>query len=244
LVPQNVVVSDGSFSEEEIQQLIQKIAKEYETEHKQWETQQQVLQQKELKKYENKDIKQALKVINSNIDRIDQMLLIGKSILSSDEVRILIALSNELKKIRLGTNFNKMAQLLLEAQSHINKAEDAVFAALDDKKFLIDRNSVITNIDVISQYATLIRAEEKFVLKKSLSTAESLYVSGKQAAIFSVFFRKDFRQQFTSLTFLLPNTLSLLEYLVLRIIVILSGVWVVATVLGNESDLLYYLSVF
>jgi Rad3-related DNA helicase len=200
-------MTDASLSEEEIQQLIQDIGKEYETEHKQREIQQQIIQQKELKKYENKDIVHALKVINSNIDRMEQMMLIGKSILSPEEIRRLTDLSNELKKIRLGTNFNKMAQLLLEVQSHINKAEDEVLRALDDKKFLIDRNSVVTNIDVIFQYAALIRAEEKAVLKKPLSLVESLYVSGKQATIFFLFSRKDVRQQFASLTYLLPNTL-------------------------------------
>ncbi|MDR0859815.1 MAG: hypothetical protein LBO09_02275 [Candidatus Peribacteria bacterium] len=188
LVPTNVVVTDGSVSEEEIQQQIESIAKEYEVEHKHREDVQAGIQQKELKKYENKDIEHALKVINSNIDRIDQMLLIGRTILGFDETRTLTDLSNELKKIRLGTNFNKMVQLLLDAQSHIAKAEDAVFLALDDKKFLIDRNSVVTNIDVITQYAELMRSEEKYVLKKPLTLTENLYVTGKQGMIFSVFF--------------------------------------------------------
>ncbi|MDR2540758.1 MAG: hypothetical protein LBD11_03035 [Candidatus Peribacteria bacterium] len=188
LVPKNVMVTDGSVPEEEIQQQIQTIAKEYEAEHKHREDLQEGIKEKELKKYENKDIQHALKVINSNIDRIDQILLIGRTILGFDESKILTDISNELKKIRLGTNFNKMVQLLLDAQSHIAKAEDAVFLALDDKKFLIDRNSTVTNIDVITQYAELMRSEEKFVLKKPLTLTENLYVTAKQGMIFSVFF--------------------------------------------------------
>jgi soluble cytochrome b562 len=179
LHPKHVEIADNSMTDEEIAALVEKIAKEYEQQQKQWTQQQTLLQQKEIKKYENKDIKHALKVINSNIDRIDQLLFIGRGILSSEEMKTLTDISNELKKIRLGTNFNRMAELLLDAQSHITASEDLVLKALDDKKFLIDRNSIITNIDVISQYASLIRAQEKFVLKKPLSTKESLYLTGK-----------------------------------------------------------------
>ncbi|MDR2189761.1 MAG: hypothetical protein LBP53_00785 [Candidatus Peribacteria bacterium] len=179
LQPKTVEMTDNTMTPEEITTLIRNIAKEYEEKRKQWEQQQSLLQQKEIKKYENKNIKHALKVINSNIDRIDQLLFIGKGILSSEEMKTLTDISNELKKIRLGTNFNKMAQLLLDAQSHISSSENLVLKTLDDKKFLIDRNSTVTNIDVISQYATLIMAQEKFVLNKPLSTVENLYIGGK-----------------------------------------------------------------
>jgi hypothetical protein len=179
LQPKYVKMADNSMTDEEISALIGKIAKEYEQQQKQWEQQQTLSHQKEVKKYENKDIKHALKVINSNIDRIEQLLFIGKGILSSEEMKTLTDISNELKKIRLGTNFNRMAGLLLDAQSHITASEDLVLKALDDKKFLIDRNSVVTNIDVIAQYATLIRAQEKSVLKKPLSNKESLYLVGQ-----------------------------------------------------------------
>jgi hypothetical protein len=179
LQPKTAKMTDSSMTDEEIAALIQHIAGEYQEQHQQREKQQQLQQQKEVRKYENKDVKHALKVINSNIDRIEQLLFIGRGVLSPEEMKTLTDIANELKKIRLGTNFNRMAQLLLDAQSHIAKSEDLVLKVLDDKKFLIDRNSVITNIDVISQYATLIRAQEKFVLKKPLTTSESLYLSGQ-----------------------------------------------------------------
>ena len=245
LVPSNVKVSDGSVSEQEILALIAGISKEYEQKRKEWEQTQAEIQKQEVKKYENKDIKNALKVINSNIDRIDQMLFIGKGILGSDEMKKLVDISNELKKIRLGTNFNKMVRLLSDAQNHITKSENVVLKALDDKKFLIDRNSSVTNIDVISEYAELVKAEEKFVLKKPLTATESLYLSGKSATVFSVFFWKDLSQTFSSLSQLLPSTISLLEYLTLSIIAIISGFFVVSPLMNySGEELIQYLPVF
>ena len=78
LVPREVEVTDGTMSKQEINALITSISQEYEQEHKHWEEEQEMLQQKEDKKYENKDVKNALKVINSNVDRIDQILFIGR----------------------------------------------------------------------------------------------------------------------------------------------------------------------
>ena len=101
LVPKDVKVTDGTMSEQEIHDLIHSVAQEYEEQHKQWEEEQERIQQKENKKYENKDVQNALKVINSNIDRIDQILFIGRGVLSLENKRALTDISNELKKIRL-----------------------------------------------------------------------------------------------------------------------------------------------
>lgn len=179
LIPEEINFISNPLPKEQIASLIKKVAADHEKQYIEREKEQQRLAQKEQRKFENKDVKEALKVINNNIDRIDQLLFIGKGVLSSDEMRKLTDISNELKKIRLGTNFNRMAQLLLEAQRYISVAEEKVLKVLDDKKFFIDRNSVVTNIDVISEYNALISAQEKSVLKKPLTNTESLYLIGR-----------------------------------------------------------------
>jgi hypothetical protein len=152
--------------------------------------------------------------------------------LSSEEIRTLTEYSNDLKKIRLGTNFNKMVTLLLETEHSLQKAEDKVLKALDDKKFLIDRNSVITNIDVISESNNLLVAQEKYLLKQQLTIQESLYLSGKYATIFVKFFKKDFLHQFVSLQGLIPNIVFLLEYFSLVSLLLFSFVALFGSALG------------
>jgi hypothetical protein len=119
-----------------------------------------------------------------------------------------------------------MVQLLMETQDRITAAENKVLKQLDDKKFLIDRHSNVTNIDVISEYAELTRAQEKSLLKQQLHFSENLYLSGKNITIFAKFFGKDLKAAFSSFQMFLPNMLGLLEYLVLVIIVILSAFWI------------------
>jgi hypothetical protein len=227
-----------------IDSLIKKISIEYKASRELWEKEQEQQVQREQKKYEDENIKQALKVINTNIDRIAQMLEVGKSILTLEESVALTDLSNELKKIRLGSNFNRMVELLMDTQDLITRAEDKVLTALDDKKFLIDRHSFVTNIDVISEYSTLIKAEEKSVLKQSLGVQETVYFLGKYMTIFAKFFGKDVKHVFDSLQEIIPNILMLLEYLVLAVVVLLSIFWVFLSLFSGNWHLPYYLPMF
>jgi hypothetical protein len=199
IYPKDINFLKDPIQDKESQNLIAKISSEYQQESSLREEILQKSSVKEAKKYENTDVQQALKVVNSNIDRIDQLLLVGKEIISGSERKKLSDFSTELKKIRLGTNFDKMAQILITAQSFIEKNEDLVLSALDDKKFLIDRNSFVTNVDVISEYSMLIRAREKYLLKRMLSFEETLYAGGQHVTIFSKFFMKDLLKQFQTL---------------------------------------------
>jgi hypothetical protein len=129
----------------------------------------------------------------------------------------------------------------METQEHITAAENKVLKQLDNKKFLIDRHSSVTNIDVISEYAELTKAQEKFVLKQPLDVPENLYLNGKNLTIFAKFFRKDIKAAFSSLTMLVPNTLDVLEYLLLTMIVALSAFWIFSSLFLSETHLPYYL---
>jgi uncharacterized FlaG/YvyC family protein len=58
--------------------LIKKISLEYQESRALWEEQQQKKQQEEQKRYEDDNLRQALKVINTNVDRIVQLLEVGR----------------------------------------------------------------------------------------------------------------------------------------------------------------------
>ena len=70
-----------------------------------------------------------------------------------------------MKRIRLGTNFNKMASIVLDTQILLKKAEEEIISTYDSKKFLIDKNSSVTNIDVLYEYFDSNRRLEKAKLQ-------------------------------------------------------------------------------
>ena len=54
-----------------------------------------------------------------------------------------------------------MATLVFEAHELVKTAEDEIFKAYDSQKFLIDKNSSVTNVDVISDLFDSKRISEK-----------------------------------------------------------------------------------
>ena len=61
-------------------------------------------------------------------------------------------------------------------QDLTKKLENEILTKYDSQKFLIDKNSITTNIDFISELSTLRRVSEKAKLQpNTLTTHESFY---------------------------------------------------------------------
>jgi hypothetical protein len=58
-----------------------------------------------------------------------------------------------------------MAALVLDAHILVRDAEEKIIEAYNSKNFLIDQNSSITNIDMLSEYFNYNRISEKAVLQ-------------------------------------------------------------------------------
>lgn len=202
---------------------------------------------KEQKKYEEASIKDALKIVNTNIDRIQQVMKSWEWVLSASEMKQLEDYSNEMKKIRLGTNFNKMASLVLDSHRLVSHAEEKIFKAYDNQKFLIDNNSSITNIDVIHENFNFNRISEKALFQPSgLTTTESIYNILKSSTVFLRLLRRDIVSTFQGTNFeeFFSTTLKLIEYIVLTCIVVISLVWLFSPVLWVTRFSLYLLPAF
>lgn len=244
LEPKNVIVSDWSLTQAEIDNLMHQIKSEVEERHLEELKAKEEQTKKEIKKFENKDLKDWLKVINNNIDRINQIMFIWTNILTPIEKNKLKDIQDELKKIRLWSNFPKMVELLLATQKLIDQAESKILKILDDKKFFIDRNSTVTNIDIINQYNLLTKTQEKMLVKTALSNKEQFYFIWKFATVFSIFFRKDLIDTLkkTKKT-AIQSTMSMLEILSLWMLISITLFWFFLYLQQQENTILIYLSI-
>ena len=69
-----------------------------------------------------------------------------------------------------------MASIILDGHALTKKAEAEILQAYDSQKFLIDKNSSVTNIDVIYENRHFDRISEKALLMpKMLDTKESIW---------------------------------------------------------------------
>lgn len=208
------------------------------------EQQKELEEKKEQEKYKEAAIWDTLKVINAEIDRIEQVIKAWKGVILWIEMKQLEDYLNEMKKIRLWTNFNKMATLVFEAHELVKTAEDEIFKAYDSQKFLIDKNSSVTNVDVISDLFDSKRISEKWALKaSSLSTSESILNLMWPVTVFLKLLKRDIVNTFKSSTAgeIFSVVMNLIEYLVLTVIIVLSILWLIAPLIGVQNFSLYFL---
>lgn len=203
--------------------------------------------EKETKKYEETWLKEWLKVINTNIDRINQILRAGQGILPFWDIKQLEEVSDELKKIRLWTNFNKMATLVFDAQNQIGKAEEIIFKSLDSQKFIIADNSYINNIDVLVECHNISKASDKATfMPNAMSATESVYKATWSLLTFLKFLWFDISHTFKDSTTndIFTVTMNLVEYFILTSIVFFTFLWTISGILGQDNFSLYYLPAF
>ena len=130
-----------------------------------------------------------------------------------------------MKKIRLWTNFNKMASLVLYAHELTERAENEILSQDQSKTFLIGKNSITTNVDFISELSAFNRISEKAVVQTNgLTTDESVR---NMLWINSVFLRlllKDFSYTFeqSSINDFLGVVTNFIEYIILIVIIVFS----------------------
>lgn len=217
-------------SDWEVQEIIESASNRIQEEHERIKREQEEKELAEKKKYSESAIDDTLKIVNFEIDHIDQVIKAWNWIVSLADMKKLEDLCNELKKIRLWTNFNKMAYLVLSAQKLTKKAEEEILSQSDWKVFLIDRNSITTNIDFISELSEFNRISEKSVVQSGwLTTSESIRNMLWLNSVFLRMLMKDFFHTFkeSSIEECFWITMEFVEFIILIVIVLFSFLWLI-----------------
>lgn len=198
----------------------------------------------EQKKYEEKAVKDSLKVINHNIDYLEQILKAWEGIIEKNDAVHIENCLNEMKKIRLWTNFNKMASIILDSYELAKKREPKILETYDSSKFLIDKNSSVTNIDVIYEDSVYNRISGKAtVMPKLLTPTESVFSVLWPSGIFLKLLQRDFAFTFKQTNFheFFHVLMNMCEYFVLTWILSITILWLIAPLIGFQNFSLYLL---
>ena len=244
LKPSSVNYIENPVSEEKMNEFINSTSLKIEEEEEKVKQEKELEELKEQKKYEEAWIKDWLKIINANIVRIEQTMKAWEGVISWSEMKELENYLNEMKKIRLWTNFNKMAALVLDVHILLRKAEEEIFNQYNDKKFLVDNNSYATNIDIFDEYFKSSRISEKAVLQPAwLTIKESISNVFWSKMIFIDLLNSDTRKTFedTSIDDILDIVLNLVEYIALCAIITVVVIRLFAPFLWYDKFSLYLL---
>lgn len=240
LRPSRMNLIENPISDEQMLNIINSTISKVEEEEEKIKKQEEFEDIKERKKYEERGIKDWLKVLNATIDHIEQLLKAGVWVLWWSEIKELENYSSEMKKIRLWTNFNKMASLVLEANNSIKHAEKEILDANAENKFLIDKNSAVTNIDILKEYFysnnVMWRAK---LLPASLTTTELIINTIWLKSVLFKLLRRDLSHSFEKYSFdyFFGITIKLLEFIVIVANITIILFWLIGPLFWMKSSL-------
>ncbi len=244
LNPKSANYLNDPVSEDEMNSIITSTAAKIHAINQEIQEKKEMEERMEQKKYEETAISDSLKIVNAEIDRIEQVIKAGQWVILWLEMKELEDYLNEMKKIRLWTNFNKMATLVFESHALVKTAEAEIFKAYDSQKFAIDKNSSVTNIDVINDIFDSKRISEKWALQaSSLTPGESVLNMLWPATVFLKLLKRDIIHTFQNTTAdeTFGVIMNMVEYFVLTAIIVLSILWLIAPLIWVNNFSLYFL---
>ncbi len=184
----------------------------------------QQTEQSEKKIYSDENLESAKKMISRVFEKVDETLKRSDGKISIQDMKKMKSLTEELKKLRMGTNFEKIRETIEEIFKLIETMNDDYYASIQNPNDTIISDSVVTPVDVDKELERM----ENIRILKSLGAKISLknqdYSVFGSSAIFRKFLQKDLLLKVSDITNLLYYAFDLTE-LVMLIILVLLGVY-------------------
>ncbi|HBB03429.1 TPA: hypothetical protein DCZ39_00795 [Patescibacteria group bacterium] len=153
----------------------------------------------ERKVYQDVHLESAKKIIVRVFEKIEEVTKRSVGTVSLQDTKKLKSLSEELKKERMGTNFEKIRDTIQEIFKMIEKMNDDYYASIQNPDDTILPDSLVTKVDVDKELERL----ENIRILKSLGAKISIknqdYAILGTPAIFWKFLQKDFLSKFIDL---------------------------------------------
>lgn len=193
------------------------------------EVQEQIerIEAQENKVYRNEDLEAAKKIIIRVFEKIDQTTKRSAGTIGIQDMKKIHALTEELRKVRLGTNFEKIKTTIQAIFVMIEAINTQWYASIQDSASTILSESLVTPVDVERELDKM----ENIKILKSLGVKIEVknqdYVVLGPYAIFWKFFQKDFMHKAADIGWLFYSLFDIIEFIFVAAVALL-GVYTLA----------------
>lgn len=212
------------ISETQSQDIIFKAKQQASNKIESIEAKQKAEDEAERKVYADEKLESAKKIILQVFEKVDHSLKRADATIEFQEMKEIKALTEELKKLRMGTNFEKIRSTIQELFKVIDTVDDAYFASIQNSNVTIAPDSLVTMTDVDRE---LERMEKVKILKElhiKISIKNKDYASFGAGAIYRKFLQKDLLLKLSNMSGLLRSVYDIAE-LILLVVISLLGVY-------------------
>ncbi|MDD3263167.1 MAG: hypothetical protein PHR61_05010 [Candidatus Absconditabacteria bacterium] len=241
-------VIDGNYfvdpqTPEQIKKVIDVCKKELEIQQESQKDAAKEEQEKEKKFYYQDDgLEKAKNVIAWSLDKVNSLLVDKGAFISAKDLRTIKIKVEELKKMRMGTNYEKIRDMLQELFSIVDRIEEDYYASLEDSSEKLFDGTSVTAVDLERQVSILEKVQQQQMFGGNVSVKRKDYVAFGEVLIYLMFLKKDFIELFQKILLYVYRIFDFMQLGLIIILVFLGGSVVYFLLLSSSKwlDNIYY----
>lgn len=172
--------------------------------------------------YKDEWLAKAKNVIAWSLAKVNSLLLDKWAFVSAKNLRIIKEKVEELKKLRMWTNYEKIRDMLQELFSLVDRIEEEYYDSLKDSSECLFEWTCVTEVDLERQVSILEKVQQQQMFWWKVSVKRKDYVVLWKILIYLMFLKKDFLTLFKNL---LSYVYLIFDFLQIGIILILIFLW-------------------
>lgn len=215
----NIIQNKEQLTAEQCQQLIQSVKTRIMDKIKEEQAQEAMEQQAQEKLYDDTQIKKVQEIISTTLTDINDLITKTQSYVSTINIKKLKEYEEELKKVKMGKNVNKMTEVLEEVFKTM-EAIDLEYLDFQKKdETLVIKESLVSNLDVVGEYDKFVTAQKAQDAGIANTEDNKYYVFMGSLGMYVKFLRKDFGSKLQSIPPILHKRYEWIELLSLIILI-------------------------
>ena len=184
-------------------------------------------EEQEKKVYADANLESAKKIIIRVFEKIDETTKRSAGTISIQDMKKIQSLTEELRKDRMGTNFEKIRGTIKDILALIEKINDVWYMSMQNPEATIASDTLITTTDIDKELDKLENIKILKSLHAKIPVKNQDYALLGSSAIFWKFLQKDMLYKLANLGWVLYSFYDIVEFTFL-IVVTLLGVYTIA----------------
>lgn len=207
------------ISEQETLKIIEEIKNKIIEEKKKEKEIEIQTKKEEEKKFSDNKREKVVATIDQTINDIQDFKEKIVNIVSGNDLKHLTNYQEELKKVRRGTNVDKMLQLLEETLLLVNKLQNQYFTAIKMQEKPIRDWSIVTDVDVMQEYEKYERAKKVMQAWATKNKDDNYYIMFGKVGMYLRFLKKDIIEKSSKFVNVFTMLLDLAEYTIIFLVI-------------------------
>jgi len=238
---QKIQSTTANISDEESQDIIKKANAYAQNIHTKQSNTQQREEVEQKKIYSDDHLEQAKYIVLEVFEIIDRTLKRSWEYIALQDMKKIIHVTEELKKLRMGTNFEKIRDTIQEVFALLKKVDDEYFVRIQDPNATIVSGSVVTMTDIDREIEKMQNIQILKKLGAHISVKNQDYAVFGKLAIYRKFLQKDILLKIGNIGSIVFGWYDIAEF-VLVVVLMLLGVYTVSNELYMFSLYQYELA--